>query len=387
MAVLLKNNAVSHLATSIGTGATSLSVTAGQGSLYPAPTGSDWFPVTLIKASGVLEVMKCTARAGDLLTVVRAQEGTAAQAFTAGDRVELRLTTAVIADIIGQITALAGAALLDTNNLSDIPDRAAARANLGLGDSATRMLSGDQADTTLGRVMKIGDRGISHWLDGRDTVFEDGVPQAHFGTGETWALVRGGADGLQIPGMAANTLGVLKLSAQYVDNTGKAAISRTFTTGNAHYHQSAATALTWNPWIQFHSTESLPISTFARLLLDDTSQAEAQATLGVPPGIKKQMCSAWVSFNGVGTVTVTGAFNVSSVTDLGVGLYRVNFTDPMTEDYAVVAGAGNISSGARRLSHTAKNTTSVDVGNGGITNSYAPIDNELNSVVIIGGKV
>lgn len=99
MAVLLANNASSRLAASLSATATSLSVTAGEGAKFPAVTSGNWFPVTLIKDTGVLEILRCTARSGDVLTVVRAQEGTQAQAFSAGDRVELRLTAAVIADI------------------------------------------------------------------------------------------------------------------------------------------------------------------------------------------------------------------------------------------------------------------------------------------------
>lgn len=386
MGVLLKNNAVSHLATSIGTGNTSLSVTAGQGGLFPAPSGSDWFPVTVVKASGVLEIMKCTARTGDVLTVVRAQESTAAQSFTAGDRVELRFTAAVMADLVAQIVALTSGALLDANNLSDLTDRAAARFNLNLTTTATTPLSGGQSDNTLGRVMKIGDRGISHPLDGRGTVFENAIPQAFYDTGETWAFVRGGADGLLIPGLPTNTFGTVHYSIQYSDLSGKAAMTRMFKTGNRLFISSVVSATVWSAWTEFLSAENLNITSFARTLLDDNSQAEAQTTLGVPPGVRKQMCSAWVSFSGVGTVTVTGAFNVSSVADLGVGQYRVNFATPMIEEYAVAASAGVVSSNARYLSHGAHNQNSIDVGNGGITNAYAPIDNDYNSVVIIGGR-
>ena len=35
-------------------------------------------------------------------------------------------------------------------------------------------------------------------------------------------------------------------------------------------------------------------------------------------------CRAWVNFNGTETVTIRGSGNVGSITDLGVGLYRVN---------------------------------------------------------------
>lgn len=104
MAVLLANNATSKLASSLTTTATTLSVTVGEGAKFPSPTGGDWFPLTLIKSSGALEILRCTARSGDVLTVTRAQEGTAAQAFSAGARVEVRLTKAVIDDINTQLS-------------------------------------------------------------------------------------------------------------------------------------------------------------------------------------------------------------------------------------------------------------------------------------------
>jgi hypothetical protein len=40
---------------------------------------------------------------------------------------------------------------------------------------------------------------------------------------------------------------------------------------------------------------------------------------------------AWVNFNGTGTVAIRAAFNVSSITDGGVGLYTVNFTTALAD--------------------------------------------------------
>lgn len=108
MLVMLNNNAVSKLASSITTGGTAMSVTSGEGSRFPSPTAGGWFPLTIIKSSGALEIVRCTARSGDVLTVTRAQEGTAAQSFSAGDRVELRLTAAAFAEpITAQDAAIA----------------------------------------------------------------------------------------------------------------------------------------------------------------------------------------------------------------------------------------------------------------------------------------
>ncbi|WBF05216.1 tail fiber protein 2 [Burkholderia phage CSP3] len=92
MALKLANNAVSKLAGTLATGGTSLALTPGDGAKFPALGAGDWFPLTVIKSDGTFEVMRCTARATDTLTVTRAQEGTAALAFAAGDRVELRFT-------------------------------------------------------------------------------------------------------------------------------------------------------------------------------------------------------------------------------------------------------------------------------------------------------
>jgi hypothetical protein len=48
-------------------------------------------------------------------------------------------------------------------------------------------------------------------------------------------------------------------------------------------------------------------------------------------------CRAWVNFNGTGTVAIRGSGNVSSITDDGLGLYRVNFTNSMPDaNYATV---------------------------------------------------
>jgi hypothetical protein len=52
-------------------------------------------------------------------------------------------------------------------------------------------------------------------------------------------------------------------------------------------------------------------------------------------------CRAWVNFNGQGTVAIRASGNVSSVTDLGTGQYRVNLTTAMPDaNYAAVLGHG-----------------------------------------------
>lgn len=103
MGLVLKNNAVSRLASSLAVGDTTLPVTASEGSRFPALNPGDWFPVTVLRSDGTLEIMRCTARSGDLLTVARAQESTTAKTFNAGDRVELRLTAATFDTLVSEV--------------------------------------------------------------------------------------------------------------------------------------------------------------------------------------------------------------------------------------------------------------------------------------------
>jgi hypothetical protein len=57
-------------------------------------------------------------------------------------------------------------------------------------------------------------------------------------------------------------------------------------------------------------------------------------------------CRAWVNFNGTGTVAIRASGNVSSITDLGTGSYRVNFTTAMVDvNYCVVSGRSSSGSG------------------------------------------
>ncbi len=107
---LFKNNAFSTLASGINTSVTSITVAAGDGALFPAPTDGNYFYVTLIDTSNNLEIVKCTARSTDALTVVRAQESTTARAYSSGDRIELRVTGAGLTDVVTTAAASATAA-------------------------------------------------------------------------------------------------------------------------------------------------------------------------------------------------------------------------------------------------------------------------------------
>lgn len=111
MACLAANNAYGTLSVSTDVSSTTITLSEGEGARFPSPVGSDFFVVTAFTQDNTMEIMYCTARDGDVLTVQRAQEGTSAVAFSVGTRVENRFTAGMyswIVDYVANIGASAG---------------------------------------------------------------------------------------------------------------------------------------------------------------------------------------------------------------------------------------------------------------------------------------
>jgi hypothetical protein len=87
MTILWSNNASTTVSGSITAGSTSVALAAGTGALFPNPTGGDYFVATFYDQATKTqnEIVHVTAMAGDVATIVRAQEGTTAKAWNAGD--------------------------------------------------------------------------------------------------------------------------------------------------------------------------------------------------------------------------------------------------------------------------------------------------------------
>ena len=115
MAIKFTNNAYSTLASGITNSATSITLTTGEGARFPSFSAPDYFLATLIDSSNNLEIVKCTTRSTDVLTVVRGQESTTARAYATGDRIELRITAGVL-DALYDDTTVGGATGVDFND-------------------------------------------------------------------------------------------------------------------------------------------------------------------------------------------------------------------------------------------------------------------------------
>ena len=98
MGVKITNNASGTLSAAITSSATTLTLTTGQGALFPTLGVGDYSWCTLVDTSNNVEIIKVTARSTDTLTMTRGQDGTTARAFAINDRLELRPTAALFAE-------------------------------------------------------------------------------------------------------------------------------------------------------------------------------------------------------------------------------------------------------------------------------------------------
>jgi len=72
---------------------------------------------------------------------------------------------------------------------------------------------------------------------------------------------------------------------------------------------------------------------------------------------------AWVNFNGTGTIATRASYNVSSLTDVSTGTYRVNFTTAMSDaNYCNVASVN--------YDATTATGSSIGVDRGSQTTTY-----------------
>lgn len=104
MGIKFSNNAATTLASGINNVVTTFTVAAGTGALFPTlDTAEDFFYCTLVEGL-TREIVKVTSRSTDVFTVVRAQEGTSASAFTTAASVEHRLTAQSLYDLTERVS-------------------------------------------------------------------------------------------------------------------------------------------------------------------------------------------------------------------------------------------------------------------------------------------
>lgn len=114
LTLLANNNAKSVLAAGISASATVITVGTGAGALFPAPvSGQSYFKLTITDAATktISEIMHVTSVSGDVMTVIRGQEGTTPRVWSTNDIVANLMTA-------GTFTSC----LQIANNFSEIKD-------------------------------------------------------------------------------------------------------------------------------------------------------------------------------------------------------------------------------------------------------------------------
>ena len=134
------------------------------------------------------------------------------------------------------------------------------------------------------------------------------------------------------------------------------------------YFDSATTASTLN----FHDEDDMSSDDAAGV----PSQQSVKAYVGTESASVDRI-KAWVRFNGTGTVSIIDSYNVTNITDNGIGNYTINLsiTMPNSTYIALISSRGSTQ---RILSTT---TTSVNVSTGD-SNSNAQNHDDVHVVVI-----
>jgi hypothetical protein len=162
MTVLLKNNAYGYLSSAVTDTATSIILTTGTGANFPNVGSGEYFYATISTTGGAYEVVKCTARSGDALTITRGQEGTNPASFPAGSLVEARVTAQSVIDAIDDRINL---------NAEWVTPRAFGAVGNGVTDDTTALRNTFAYATPLGKTVVLeGTYLISGYIGLNSTV-------------------------------------------------------------------------------------------------------------------------------------------------------------------------------------------------------------------------
>lgn len=328
----LANNAVGRLASNRSASDTALVLVSGDGAKFPALTTGQYFPVTLVRASdGAVEIVKVTARSSDTLTVTRAQEGTAALALIAGDRVELRLTAGTFTDEVARVEDKADAAQAAADSLAASKvtgPESATNNHIALFDGTTgKLIKGAGKGVPAGEIVGTTDtQTLSNKTLANPSYtgsLTGGTGVVNLGGGQ-FVKDASGNVGINFsspdqPLAFADSLGTkIQLNGSNA-NGYQIGIASSVSGGDAMMKITAGEVGAGE--IGFYTTTNL------RALIDASGNLRFNSGYG--SAAVAYACRAWVNFNSTGGVRASG--NVSSVTKNGTGDYTVNFSAGMPD--------------------------------------------------------
>ncbi len=320
--ILLADNAFGTIASGLTVSDTTLTFTTGHGARFPVVAAGQVLYLTLLNSTNVLEVVKVTAHASgtDTATMVRASNGTAAKTWSAGDRVEARLTSEVLRR---------------------------------LQDEAMRKT-----------VLSTADSGAT---------YTGSMDFVHYGyvTGLIYHLTAGTTNS-----GAAPTINLDSLGAVTVVLDGGGALAASQMPVNGLYAYDGTNFILLNPTVTVPSAASQAQMEAASSTTTYVSPGRTQ----YHPGVAKAWC--YVTVSG-GSPTLAANHNVASITDNGTGDFTVNFTTAFaTANYATFGfgqadesaqGQASYKLGLARVA-SAQTTTSVRVAYGDNGSNIDPVN-------------
>lgn len=275
MSIRWTNNATSVLASDITAGTLSITVTTGHGDRFPEIVAPHYCMVTLMDSSGNREIVKVTDRASasNTLTITRAQEGTSARSFTAGDLVELRITK-------NAMDELSKAA--DINVQHFVCDASAADQGAATNSASMKSIVDGLGATEEATIE------LPHTDDGDTTTYTVGTDLTIPAT--VTLRVHKGARISPSSGKTLTVDGIIQAGAfQIIDGDGTVTVS-TYPQDQAWWGSTQRLDVTGLSigTKTLSVADNTTVSAFAATVLDDASAAAARATLGVfsmPPGV------------------------------------------------------------------------------------------------------
>lgn len=176
MPQLYKNNAGSLLTVAIDDDDTTLTIAEGDASRFASPMAGSWQMLTL-QSGDAFEIVRMTARTGNVLTVERARESTTAQSWPLGTVVEARFTAGMAEALLQNAAEGPQAVALNA--------QATGQGSVGLGQfayaAADFSVAIGWAPAWVPNAWRIG--GPSYCP--RDDYSVDSVPKEHFGNDVT----------------------------------------------------------------------------------------------------------------------------------------------------------------------------------------------------------
>ena len=299
MSVKFANNAFGTLNAGINNSATSITLSSGQGARFPTLASGEYFYATLIDTSNNLEVVKCTARSTDVLTVTRAQESTTAQAFAIGDRIELRVTAQGLDDAANPYDK-------DTSSTGSLA--------LPVGTTAQQPTAAD----TEGHIRYDSDDNVVYYSDGTN-----------------WLKISS-----TIATLSSVTGTVYSGSASTLTLAGKGFQAANLTVNFTQSSDSIDEDVTVTPTSDTAATVTVPAAVYNNVTAGNVVSITVTNSDSVESAAVTKTATALPSG---GTVTTYGNYRVHSFTTSGT--FTVPTGTTLTADVLMVAGGGGGGSG------------------------------------------